>query len=670
MLVSIKAVERFSLPAHMMGLAQISAEEVWDKLVSYNMTEMYSHIPIFVMPQMDYSSMAEVILPHLSMTSLWWLVLVLCAGRVMWVLPQYIRSSGLTDNVYTSMAQQFYQRKIGKIYTSLVMDPNEQCTIVNDHIMKHGLFCTDYDRFRYYYHEYDVLPSNTHSQDLERYKNLFIPSLNQRYYFRDHFFQVQGYIKWKSKTIVINVSKKSSKSNDKGESGTITEDTSMKTTIPILELVINKPIDTYIKDITKMDKMQEKVNSTYFCHITQGNVSDKLYAKVMSSYVQKGDDWQSYFKQHYAEKEKKHWIDTFFHPCKREIWPKLWNINFEPGSICAMGQYPQASYCLYGPPGTGKSTMVFRVAKALGRGIISINICGIKTSLELRKIINGIFLQPISLMENGSRVNINSSPKFMVLVFDEFDKAILALKAKSDLKARREHQKMKQVINAGYGGFMKGGPHPEHPGILARPRFYDDEDEIDSMFEPKPEGSGSKGPEATTTETKTTDSEGDEKSKDAKLKQAINDLTQMEDDDLTVDSLLDIIQGPCDNPGAIIFAITNKYEQIRDICPRLFRDGRFKPVYFGYPSKETLNEITQYYYGKSILHMDWIPAIIRISTARITNRAVDLHYAYPDNKEQQFQVFIDNLKYDMENYKLSDKFIEYEGCQDTDMLSS
>jgi len=146
----------------------------------------------------------------------------------------------------------------------------------------------------------------------------------------------------------------------------------------------------------------------------------------------------------------------------------------------------------------------------------------------------------------------------------------------------------------------------------------------------------------------------------------------MENDDLTVDSLLDIIQGPCDNPGAIVFAITNKYEQIRDICPRLFRDGRFKPVYFGYPTRDTLDEIVQYYYKRSIMgeQYSYIPNIIRISTARLANRAVDLRFGYPDDIEQQFKVFMDNLKYDLDHYKLSEQFMEFEGCKDADLLSN
>ena len=665
MFIANKAVERYKMPTHMMGLTQIAAEEFWDQTTSYNLTELYSRVSSgfgsgsgsghglgFGLGSLSGLNITGMIGSYqLDMNYLFWIAMIVCLILVLRKLPYYARSMGLTDNVYTSMAQHYYQRKLGKNYTSLIMDPGEQSTIVNDHIMKHGLFCTDYDRFRYFFHEYDVLPNNHHSFDLERYKNIFIPCLNRRFYFRDHYFQVHGYIRWSSKEITINVTKKSARSNDKGDTS-VTEDTSMKTRIPILEMVINKPIDSYISDITKMDKMQEKVQNTYFCHITQGNVSDKLYAKVMSSYTHKGDDWKEYFKKHYSEKEKKHWIDTFFHPCKHQIWPKLWNIHFEPEAICAMGQYPQASYCLYGPPGTGKSTMVFRVAKALGRGIISVNICGIKTALELRKIINGIYLQPISLMNDKNNININSSPRFMVLVFDEFDKAILALKAKSDLKAKKEHQKMKQVMNAGYkGGILR---FPGSPGSF----LDEDPKEIGAIPAPAPLLLP-EGPD-----------DPNEKQQDDKLKQAINDLTQMEDDDLTVDSLLDIIQGPCDNPGAIIFAITNKYEQIRDICPRLFRDGRFKPIYFGYPSKETLEEITQHYYGKSIMNIDWIPQVIRISTARITNRAVDIHYAYPNDKTKQFQVFLDNLKFDLENYKLSDKFVEYEGCQDTDLHSS
>ena len=343
-----------------------------------------------------------------------------------------------------------------------------------------------------------------------------------------------------------------------------------------------------------------------------------------------------------------HWIDTFFHPAKREIWPKLESINNTPDRICAMGQYPQASFCLYGPPGTGKSTMVYRVAKALGRGIISINLIGIKKTLELRNIIDG------SSVTNAHHT-VYISPKNAVYVFDDFDKSILALKAKSDLKAKREHDNMKifQRINC----HRRRRNYDIDPYIIVG--GVGDVEDAGHLIDCDSEEKLIAQPNKDESTVKSTED----------IQNAIKDFTQVDDDDLTVDSLLDIIQGSCPNSGSIIFAITNKYDEIRTICPRLFRDGRFKPVFVGYPTRDTIEELTQYYWGKSITEYNFIPDVIRIPTARLVNRAVDLSICYKD-KEKQFQMFMDHLKYDLENYKLSDTFKDYESCIDSDLLSN
>lgn len=140
-------------------------------------------------------------------------------------------------------------------------------------------------------------------------------------------------------------------------------------------------------------------------------------------------------------------------------------------------------------------------------------------------------------------------------------------------------------------------------------------------------------------------------------------------DELTVESLLDIIQGPCANHKAIMFATTNEYSTIQEICPRLFRDGRFKPIYFGYPNRETINELTMHFYKRSIMgkEFDFIPeGEVKISTARLTGRATDSKFCRKTD-DAQFQYFIDHLQHDIKNYKLSDEFTKYEKCMDTDL---
>ena len=96
--------------------------------------------------------------------------------------------------------------------------------------------------------------------------------------------------------------------------------------------------------------------------------------------------------------------------------------------------------------------------------------------------------------------------------------------------------------------------------------------------------------------------------------------------DLDLDDILDVFQGPVANEGAIILATTNNYEQILKMCPRLFRDGRLKPVYFGYLEREVFSKVVNYYF-KTELAKDWQPALgfpIRIPISQILTMITDI----------------------------------------------
>lgn len=73
-----------------------------------------------------------------------------------------------------------------------------------------------------------------------------------------------------------------------------------------------------------------------------------------------------------------------------------------------------------------------------------------------------------------------------------------------------------------------------------------------------------------------------------------------DDSTIELDDLLELIQGPVPLNGAIIIATTNKYEQIYKECPALFRPGRLTPVNFDYPDTKLVNEISNFYFQKSL----------------------------------------------------------------------
>lgn len=87
-------------------------------------------------------------------------------------------------------------------------------------------------------------------------------------------------------------------------------------------------------------------------------------------------------------------------------------------------------------------------------------------------------------------------------------------------------------------------------------------------------------------------------------------IPQLNDDCVTINDLLTIFQGPVPLDGAIIIATTNKYEEINEICPALFRPGRLTPVFFGYPTAEILDEISQQYFKQPLnVSTEYISAV-------------------------------------------------------------
>jgi len=76
--------------------------------------------------------------------------------------------------------------------------------------------------------------------------------------------------------------------------------------------------------------------------------------------------------------------------------------------------------------------------------------------------------------------------------------------------------------------------------------------------------------------------------------------TNSVNNDITVRSLLDILQGAVPYRGAIFIATTNNIEKIKEICPELIRGGRLTPVHFGYAEYDTLQEISMHYYKRTL----------------------------------------------------------------------
>ena len=92
-----------------------------------------------------------------------------------------------------------------------------------------------------------------------------------------------------------------------------------------------------------------------------------------------------------------------------------------------------------------------------------------------------------------------------------------------------------------------------------------------------------------------------------------------DDDEVRLEDLLEILQGPVPSNGRITIATTNKYEEIKRLCPALFRAGRLTPVYFGYLERAEINEMGRFYFGSDAEIIDFDP---NIQTSQLIEYAI------------------------------------------------
>ena len=85
--------------------------------------------------------------------------------------------------------------------------------------------------------------------------------------------------------------------------------------------------------------------------------------------------------------------------------------------------------------------------------------------------------------------------------------------------------------------------------------------------------------------------------------------------------LLEVLQGPINLESSIILANTNKYDEIKDLCPALFRNGRMTPVHFGYIDADTLQDISLHFFNKKL--EGYVPKVLSTSTSEIIELAFE-----------------------------------------------
>lgn len=457
---------------------------------------------------------------------------------------------------------------------------------------------------------------------------LCIPDFDTRHYFCDTVLNVSGYILFELHKITTMKDKDTICYTDKNTiAKSEKKDYTFMSPRVRMHIVVDMDPTKYLSQISTERNKQRHTWKISEYHVKAfpdpDDFNDTLQPCVttlpnVDDYTYSGDR-SKHFQAIELPKREQSEIATFFHPLRDQIWNTIKLATFKPEELQKDGHNTQFLACLYGPPGTGKSSFAVRVAKATGRHLITVD----KSLFRSKKLLRNLFSGELSTPRLSQSI----------IVFDEFDHVIEMITNKEE-RTKRNEQRREGLVNT----------------IIKKIEKEAEEDKDD-------------------------DGDSRKKKRSALTPFILNSLQRVaeydtyDSDEVTIDDLLDIIQGPAFDKGYVIFATTNNYKKMRDQCPRLFRDGRFKPIYFGYPDLSMLNQISQHYYGKDVTaDLVDVPLKPKIPTCRILNHIKSL--AYLEDKEEQYVQFRAKLQHDMEHYALSECFKQYEECIDTESLGS
>lgn len=463
----------------------------------------------------------------------------------------------------------------------------------------------------------------------DRLDKLPIPAYNKRYYFHDTILNVRGYLLYvpydmtaMASTEVVSYTTQNTLAKSE------TKETQFIKPWVKLYMVIDQHPDKYLQDITKNINTQQTSRFLREVHVRytpekSPNITVKTRPTVDSYRYELGlsnSDRLRHFYEHELPEREKAYISTFFHPLRDQIWNTIKLSTFNYKKLHMEGHTAQNIFCLYGPPGTGKSSFAARIAAASGKDLITVDKSMFRSKTQLRTLMH------VGLNSSNSTLELPPSNQLMgcqewVIVLDEFDQVIDMI-MNSETRRNIKKQRVDSIVNT----------------LISN--LGTDKDK---------------------------DKDKDTTAIAISLRHAI-EYDPDDSDEVTIDDLLDIIQGPSFDHRYTIVATTNNYRKIRDQCPRLFRDGRFKPIYFGYPDKTMLNQMSQHYYGRNITDDVEIPTKFRIPPCRILNHIKSLSYI--EDKEEQYMEFCQKFRYDLNNYELSSCFTQYEECVDTESTGS
>lgn len=435
--------------------------------------------------------------------------------------------------------------------------------------------------------------------------------------FVDKNFKVEGYYVWKKKQVAIEKDKSTMQN-------------------------VNLP---YIIICVKNDKEKnEHFNiNQYFTNIKNKLASDtSSHIKLLHAKMIKQKE-QTYINEYVTydgnKKDLKYleelYIKSFFHKSRDKVWNYIKKIEFEPHLITKLGQAPRIGLLLYGPPGTGKSSFAYRIAMALNRHIVSIDL----SSIDCKNTLYQMIRKPVI-----NRLTVE--PKKVVYIFDEFDIGVRKLYSRSvnrlntyskwlrrmdvidkkkiteeyyesdsdksdscddasdrsndeELGSGDESQSPASPIQA-YGRTLRRERTPRTISGSSSGGLKELLNNITSSMDIGKKKIGFKNEEAEikTKKKKRNKNKNKYYNNENKYANYVNDSYMNSMYDITLEDLLEIFQGPVPLDGSIIIATTNKYEEISKLCPALFRPGRLTPIHFNNLEKDILNNMTKYFFAK------------------------------------------------------------------------